>query len=72
MTEGGKNKMDMFIVLRVEDARRRYGLEAGKEKYAMYFGTALKMRLYGKYKESVDHTLTQDGYQDCIVEFDFN
>ena len=45
-------------------AQADISLEKGQDKYRAYF---INTPIYAKWKESVDATLTADGYADCIV-----
>lgn len=55
--------MATFIANRII-AARQISLEAGQQKYRVYF---INTGIYAAYKADVDTILTTDGYGDCIV-----
>ena len=56
--------MAEFIANRIIEARE-VSLEEGKKKYKAYFVT---LKIYARYKTTVDAILVAEGKADCIVE----
>ena len=56
--------MDKFIAKMIE-TQADISLEKGQDKYRAYF---IVTNIYAKWKESVDSSLTADGYSNCIVK----
>lgn len=55
--------MAEFIANRIIDARAE-SLTDGQAKYRAYF---VKLKIYARYKASVDAILVAEGAEDCIV-----
>lgn len=55
--------MAEFIANRILEAREK-SIENGKAKYRAYFVT---LKIYARYKTSVDAILVTEGAEDCIV-----
>lgn len=56
--------MSKWIAMRIMDARDKGGVEAAQEKYEAYFLVSDKAQ---RYQAETDEILTQNGYEDCIV-----
>ena len=55
--------MAEFIANRILEARET-GIENGKAKYRAYF---VELKIYARYKTSVDAILVAEDAEDCIV-----
>ena len=55
--------MAEFIANRVLEAREK-SIENGKDKYRAYF---VALKIYARYKTTVDAILVAEGAEDCIV-----
>lgn len=58
--------MEKCIADKIMEARK-VSLEAGQEKYRVYFVKGINAKLYKKYKAKVNAILTAEKCGDCIV-----
>ena len=58
--------MEKCIAEKIKEARKA-SLEAGQEKYRVYFVRGINAKLYKNYKAKVDAILIAENCGDCIV-----